>query len=109
MNIASRIKDRQINQFTPYREVKKILEERFLRRLESRVGARIVPLGITGNGVRDTRVEDGATAHGRTPRTPRQRKLDVGGGQPSTRPSPVPVDGAEHSKAAGERKQKRCI
>ena len=36
MNIASRIKDREINRFTPYREVKKILEERFLRRLESR-------------------------------------------------------------------------
>ena len=31
MNIASRIKDREINRFTPYREVKKILEERFLR------------------------------------------------------------------------------
>ena len=31
MNIASRIKDRQINRFTRYREVKKILEERFLR------------------------------------------------------------------------------
>uniref|UniRef100_UPI0023F2620E zinc ribbon domain-containing protein n=1 Tax=Ferrimicrobium acidiphilum TaxID=121039 RepID=UPI0023F2620E len=36
MNIASRIEDHQINRFTPYREVKKILDERFLRRLESR-------------------------------------------------------------------------
>ena len=104
MNIKSRIKDRQINRFTPYTEVKKILDERFLRRMQSRVGARIVPLGTTGNGVRDTCVEDGATAHGRAPSKPRQRKLDVGGGQPSTRPSSVPVDRAEHAKAAGERK-----
>ena len=36
MNLLNRIKDREINRFTPYREVKKILEERFLRRLESR-------------------------------------------------------------------------
>ena len=62
MNIASRIKDRQTNQFTRYREVKKILDERFLRRLESRVGARIVPLGTTGNGVQDTCLENEATA-----------------------------------------------
>ncbi|WP_367183932.1 zinc ribbon domain-containing protein [Ferrimicrobium sp.] len=109
MNIKSRIKDRQISRFTPYTEVKKILDERFLRRMQSRVGARIVPLGTTGNGVRDTCVENGATAHGRTLSKPRQRKLDVGGGQPSTRPSFVPVDRAEHSKAAGGRKQKRCI
>ncbi|MEX6429539.1 zinc ribbon domain-containing protein, partial [Ferrimicrobium acidiphilum] len=108
MNIKSRIKDREISRFTPYTEVKKILDERFLRRKESRVGARIVPLGTTGNGVRDTCVEDGATAHGRTLSIPRQRKLDVGGVQPPTRPSFVPVDRAEHAKAAGERKQKRC-
>ncbi len=62
MNIASRIEDHQINRFTPYGEVKKILDERFLRRLESRVGARIVPLGTTGNGVRDTCLENEATA-----------------------------------------------
>ncbi|WP_423782966.1 zinc ribbon domain-containing protein [Ferrimicrobium acidiphilum] len=36
MNIKSRIKDHQINRFTPYKEVKKILDERFLRRIESR-------------------------------------------------------------------------
>ncbi|WP_428994700.1 zinc ribbon domain-containing protein [Ferrimicrobium acidiphilum] len=109
MNLLNRIEDHQINRFTPYREVKKILDERFLRRLESRVGARIVPLGTTGNGVRGTCVEDGATAHGRTPSILRQPKLDVGGGQPPTRPSSVPVDRAEHAKAAGERRQKRCI
>ncbi len=109
MNIKSRIKDREISRFTPYTEVKKILDERFLRRKESRVGARIVPLGTTGNGVRDTCVEDGATAHGRALSKPRQRKLDVGGVQPPTRPSSVPVDRAEHSKAAGERRQERCI
>ncbi|MHB1521030.1 MAG: zinc ribbon domain-containing protein, partial [Ferrimicrobium sp.] len=63
MNIKSRIKDRQINRFTPYTEVKKILDERFLRRMQSRVGARIVPLGTTGNGVRDTCVENGAMGY----------------------------------------------
>ena len=36
MNLLNRIEDHQINRFTPYREVKKILDERFLRRLESR-------------------------------------------------------------------------
>ena len=36
MNLLNRIEDREINRFTPYGEVKKILEERFLRRLESR-------------------------------------------------------------------------
>ncbi|MEX6428493.1 zinc ribbon domain-containing protein [Ferrimicrobium acidiphilum] len=93
MNIKSRIKDRQINRFTPYTEVKKILDERFLRRMQSR--------GIP--------TDDAATAHGRTLSKPRQPKLDVGGKQPSTRPSSVPVDRAEHAKAAGERRQKRCI
>ncbi|WP_367183939.1 zinc ribbon domain-containing protein [Ferrimicrobium sp.] len=85
MNIKSRIKDRQISRFTPYTEVKKILDERLLRRMQSRVGARIVPVGTTDNGVRDTWVENGATAHGPTPSKPRQRKLDVGGKQPPTR------------------------
>ncbi len=36
MNLLNRIKDHQISRFTPYREVKKILDERFLRRIESR-------------------------------------------------------------------------
>ncbi|WP_367183917.1 zinc ribbon domain-containing protein [Ferrimicrobium sp.] len=93
MSIKSRIKDREISRFTPYKEVNKILDERFLRRMQSR--------GIP--------TDDAATAHGPTPSKPRQRKLDVGGKQPSTRPSFVPVDRAEHAKAAGERRQKRCI
>ena len=93
MNIKSRIEDHQIDRFTPYTEVKKILDERFLRRMESR----------------NTPVDAKATAHGRTPRIPRQRQLDVGGVQPPTRLSSVPLDGTEHAKASGERKQKRCI
>nr|WP_276977625.1 zinc ribbon domain-containing protein [Ferrimicrobium acidiphilum] len=36
MNLLNRIEDHEISRFTPYKEVKKILEERFLRRLESR-------------------------------------------------------------------------
>jgi hypothetical protein len=31
MNIASRTEDHQIDRFTPYKEVKKILDARFLR------------------------------------------------------------------------------
>ena len=49
INIKLRIDDHQINRLTPYREVKKVLDEKFLRR---------------------TRSSD-ATAHGKTPSKPR--------------------------------------
>jgi hypothetical protein len=56
MNIKSRIEDRAINQFTPHKEVKKILDERFLRRMESRR----------------------TTAYGRTPSEPQSLTTTVG-------------------------------
>ena len=71
-NLKSRITDRQISVFAHYSEVKMILDERFCRRKEGRVGARIVPLGTTGNGVLGACVDNGANAHGRTPSKPRR-------------------------------------
>ncbi len=56
MNIKSRIEDRAINRFTPHKEVKKILDERFLRRMESRK----------------------TTAYGRTPSEPQSLTTTVG-------------------------------
>ncbi|CAG4917574.1 unnamed protein product [Acidithrix sp. C25] len=79
-NLKSRLTDRQISVFTAYTEVKVIQNERFRSRKESRVGARIVLQGITGNGVQGACIEDRATAHGRTPSKPRRRKPVVEGG-----------------------------
>ena len=71
-NLLSRLDDREIGPYTSHTEVKAILDERFQRRKESRVGARIVPWGTAGNGVQDACVDNGATAHGRTPSKPRR-------------------------------------
>ncbi len=71
-NLLSRLDDREIGPYTSHTEVKAILDERFRPRRESRVGARAVLEGTTGNGVRGACVEDGATAHGRTPSKPRR-------------------------------------
>ncbi len=87
-NLALKIEDRQINRFTPYTEVKKILDARFLHRMKNRN----IPVDVE------------ATAHGRTPRISRQPKLEVVGGvQPPTRLSSVPLGGAEHKKASYKR------
>ena len=95
-NLLSRLTDRQIGVYTPYTEVKTILDERFRRRKESRVGARVVPQGTAGNGVHGACVEDGATAHGRTPSKPRGPRLVVGGGNTTDSQSP------EHAACSGE-------
>ncbi|MHB8290170.1 MAG: zinc ribbon domain-containing protein [Acidimicrobiales bacterium] len=49
-NLLSRLADREIGVYTHYTEVKAILDERFQRRKESRVGARIVPWGTARKG-----------------------------------------------------------
>ena len=95
-NLKSRLTDRKISVYTPYTEVKTILDERFRRRKESRVGARVVPPGTAGNGDHGACVEDGATAHGRTPSKPRRRKPNVGGGDVTDSQSP------EHAECSGE-------
>ena len=100
MNIRSRVDDREISRFTPHTEVKKILEERFLRRKENRTGGEYVVHGeqcqetTAGSaGVQVLPVEGTVTAHGRTPSRPRGRKLDVGDNHPAVdSPSPGFVD-----------------
>ena len=86
MNIKSRIDDREISRFTPHTEVKKILDERFLRRKGSRnnKGKRAIPSGqrrgiAAGDaGVQAIPIEGTVTAHGRTPSKPRGSVPDVG-------------------------------
>ena len=85
MNIKSRVDDREISRFTPYTEVKKILDERFLRRKENRTGGEYVVHGeqrqktTAGSaGVRVLPIEGTVTAHGRTPSKPRGHSLVVG-------------------------------
>jgi putative transposase len=86
MNLKTRIDDPEIHRFTPHIEVKKILDDRFLRRRESRTAggdASPVPSGqrdATGmSGVQGASVDGDATAHGRTPSKPRRCNPDVGG------------------------------
>ncbi len=74
MNIKSRTDDREIGQFTPYREVKKILDARFQRQLENRTGGECVGK----SAVRARRVDGTVTAHGRTPSRPRGGNPVVG-------------------------------
>jgi len=84
-NLLARIDDREISRFTPYTEVKKILDERFLRRMESRTGGQDAVPGAqrqrdatSKSGVQVLSVDGDATAHGRTPSKPRRRKPVVG-------------------------------
>jgi len=91
MNIESRIEDREISRFTSYGQVKKILDARFLRRMESR----------------NVLVDASATAHGRTPSKPRQRKLDVGGGHMITdSQSLVPMDATRETQRLESEKKR---
>ena len=48
MNLKSRYSDREITRFTPYREVKRILLDRFLRQLETK------QLGTVNGRIPDT-------------------------------------------------------
>lgn len=85
MDLVSRIDDYQISRFTPYGEVKRILDARFCHRMESRY----------------------ATAHDPDANKPRHRKLDVGGGQASTRLGVVFTDRTEGIEVAGERREEQ--
>ena len=90
MNIKSRIEDREIHRYTPYKEVKKILDERFLRRMESR----------------NIKVDTKATAHGRTPSEPQSLDTTVGGIQGAARMSPVPAVGTGETRRLGSEKKR---
>ena len=78
MNPMARTSDREITLYTPYRDVKNLLDIRFQRRLESRTGGIVAPSGAASNGTRDSAVDGEATAHGRTPSEPRRVKPAVG-------------------------------
>ncbi len=69
MNLDGRIGDPDITLFTTHTEVKRILLDRFQRRLESRTGVTSLSCDVEGN----------ATAHGRTPSKPQRPCPDVGG------------------------------
>ncbi|EQD55564.1 transposase IS605 OrfB, partial [mine drainage metagenome] len=108
MNLMVRIDDPEIVRFTPYQEVKKILDERFLRRMESRTGARSVPEGIIGNGAR------GVCRRGcyRSRQDPKQTTVRChGSGRQRCCRSPESSPHGEDwgDSAAGERKEKECI
>ncbi len=89
MNLAKRIGDPNITLYTSYTEVKRILDARFQRRLESRTGGTGVPSGTASNGDRTHAVHGKTTAHGRTPSKPRQIKPAVGGTLSADSQSPV--------------------
>ncbi len=90
MNLLNRIEDQKINRFTPYGQVKKILDERFLRRMESR----------------NIPVDTKATAHGRTPSEPQSLDMTVGGTHNAARMSPVSVVGTGETRRLGSEKKR---
>ncbi len=111
VNLLERVGDPRITIFTTHTEVKKILSERFQRRLESRTGGVSVPLGTASDGVRARIAEGEATAHGRTPSKPRRNLSDVGGASITGADSQGPVHTARtgETEAAGERKEKERL
>ncbi len=78
MNLMARASDREITLYTPYRDVKNVLDARFQRRLESRTGDAGVSMETASDGVLTRVVEGDTTAHGRTPSEPRRVKPAVG-------------------------------
>ncbi len=75
MNLMARASDREITLYTPYRDVKNVLDARFQRRLESRTGDAGVSMETANDGVL-TRVTDGDTTRwNRTRSEPRQKCL----------------------------------
>ena len=85
LNLKSRVDDREIRRFIPYKEVKKILDDRFLRRMENRNREEYVIPGkqcqeaTAGSASARVLLVDGTvTAHGRTPSKPHEQSLVVG-------------------------------
>jgi hypothetical protein len=115
MNLKSRVDDPLIHRYTPHAEVKKILVDRFLRRLESRRGGAPVSSGKDGTVAVSSDVhrlsdEPTATAHGRTPSKPHHACMDVGGvvahAQGTDSQSPVLLDGTgETQRLESEKKR----
>jgi hypothetical protein len=91
MNLLNRIEDRQISRFTPYGQVKKILDERFLRAN----GKPEHPSGY--QGYRST---------AETPSEPQSLDTTVGGTHNAARMSPVSVVGTEETRRLGSEKKR---
>ncbi|MHB8287767.1 MAG: zinc ribbon domain-containing protein [Acidimicrobiales bacterium] len=118
MNLMVRIGDLEISRYTPYTKVKKILDSRFLRRMESRTGGRDATPGKQSQrdaastpGVREPSVDGDDIAHVRTPSKPRRRKPDVGGANTDSQ-SPVPVVGmgeTQRLESEKKRRAKECL
>ncbi|MDA8399918.1 MAG: hypothetical protein M0008_07720 [Actinomycetota bacterium] len=112
MNLM-RIDDHEIGRYTPYTVVKKILDRRFLRRMESRTGGRDATPNrqsfqrdaASTPGARGPSVDGDDIPHARTPSKPRRRKLDVGGGNADPK-SPVPVLGMGETQRLGSEKKR---
>ena len=73
--LMARIDDREISRFTPYQEVGKVLDARFLPRMQNRPGALIVPKGPPATGMRGTRVK-----RARLPLTPGPKRTTASNG-----------------------------
>jgi putative transposase len=108
-NLKSRLTDRKISVYTPHTEVKMILDERFRRRKESRVGARAVPQGTAGNGVQCACVEDGAYRSRQDSKQTTAAQAERGRWRCHRLAESCPRGGDRGDSAAGERKEKACL
>jgi hypothetical protein len=99
MNLKSKVNDPKINLYTKHIEVRKILEDRFLRRRESKTregdasSGEVLQRDATSMpSVQGALSDWDATAHGRTPSRPQRRKPDMGDGTTIDSSSPDFMD-----------------
>jgi hypothetical protein len=86
LKLLNRIEDREIDRFTPYGQMKKIPDERFLRRIQSR----------------DVQSDiDKDSAHGRTPSKAQSPTTTVRDANSVERKSPVPTTGTGETRRLG--------
>ena len=100
MNLMARASDREITLYTPYRDLKNLLDMRFQRRLESRTGDAGVSMETVSDAVLTRVTEGDTTAWNRTPSEPRQKCL-VGGTNGVDSQSPVLTVGIGETQRLG--------
>ncbi len=106
MNLMAITSDREITLYTPYRDLKNLLDIRFQRRLESRTGDAGVSMETVSDAVLTRVVEGDTTARGRTPSEPRRKNLGVGDTNGVASQSPVLTVGTgETQRLASENKR----